>query len=103
MTISIGMILVFASLIGAFLAVTGIALCRGKPFSWIAGFLGLGVGWLLFAIASATSRSRGRDRQWHVNYERLARNEFTFFALICAAIGLAFLLTAVFRKQSKDD
>src|SRR6516225_1573585 len=101
MTISIGMILLLASLIGAFLAVTGMALCRGKAFSWIAGFLGLGVGWLLFAIASATSRSRGRDRQWHVDYERLARNELSFFALICSLIGFIFILKAVFRKPPK--
>jgi hypothetical protein len=103
MTISIGMILLLASLIGAFLAVTGMALCRGKAFSWIAGFLGLGVGWMLFAIASATSRSRGRDRQWHVDYERLARNEFTFFALLCTVIGIVFILKAVFQKQPKAE
>jgi hypothetical protein len=103
MTISIGMILVFASLIGSFLAMSAIALCRGKPFSWIAGILGLSVGWLLFAIASATSRSRGADRQWHVNYEKLASNEFTFYALICAAIGLVFLLTAVFQKPPNEE
>ena len=102
MTISIGM-LALASLIGAFVEATGIGLRRGRPYSWVAGILGLGVGWLLYGIATASSHRKETDKQWHLDYDKLARSDWTFFALICTAIGLALLLTSILRKPPKDE
>jgi hypothetical protein len=79
MTISIGMILVLASLIGALAAATGIGLRRGRPYSWVAGILGLGVGWLLYGIATASSHRKEADKQMASRLHQIGKKRMDFF------------------------